>query len=114
MLATWCSSQDEYEGKLAKQYQKLCLAFDLPYMPTIANYREMLSSQGFVIQSCQDWSQHVAKSWDIGVSLTNAYSFIQLLKMAGWRGLRFASQIKLMRDAFHQERVKYGVFLVVK
>lgn len=114
MLATWCSSQDEYEGRLAKKYQKLCSAFDLPYMPTIECYRELLNANHFSIKQALDWSSFVEKSWDIGISLINTYSMIQLLKMSGWRGLRFAKQIKLMRDAFKQNRVRYGVFLAVK
>ena len=114
MLATWCSSRDEYEGAPAKQYQKLCLAFDLPFMPTIDHYRALLTAQQFSIQSSADWSIYVKKSWDVGVTLVSAYSFIQLLKMSGWRGWRFAKQVKLMRDAFHQQRVQYGVFIATK
>jgi tocopherol O-methyltransferase len=114
MLATWCSSCDEYQGKLAKKYQALCSAFDLPYMPTIECYRNFLTAENFTIKSSLDWSLFVKKSWDIGVSLVNAYTFMQLLKMGGWRGWRFAKQIKLMRDAFHQNRVRYGVFLAIK
>jgi tocopherol O-methyltransferase len=114
MLATWCSSQDEYEGYLAKKYRKLCLAFDLPYMPTMAHYRHLIEVNGFTLQSMLDWSKHVEKSWDVGVSLASTYSFLQLFKLAGLRGLRFASQIKMMQEAFHQHRVKYGVFLATK
>jgi tocopherol O-methyltransferase len=114
MLATWCSSHDEYEGNFAKKYQKLCLAFDLPYMPTIECYRNLLTAENFSIKLSLDWSLFVKKSWDVGISLINTYSFMQLLKMGGWRGLRFAKQIKLMRDAFHQNRVRYGVFLAIK
>ena len=114
MLATWCSSHEEYEGRLAKKYQQLCLAFDLPYMPTMDHYCNILTAEHFSIKVSVDWSKFVGKSWDVGVSLVNTYSFLQLLRMSGWRGLRFARQIKLMRDAFHQDRVRYGVFLATK
>lgn len=113
MIATWCASHEEFTGNLAKQYRKLCYAFDVPYMPTIAYYKNLLS-QNFILQKTLDWSMHVKKSWDIGVSLVNAYSFWQLLKLGGLRGLRFAQQIKLMRDAFSKNRIKYGVFVAVK
>ncbi len=114
MLATWCSSCDEYEGKFAQEYQKLCLAFDLPYMPTIEYYRKLFTTQNFLLDFSEDWSKFVKKSWDIGVSLLNAYSFLQLIKMGGWRGFRFAKQVKLMQMAFHQNRVKYGIFVACK
>lgn len=114
MLATWCSDQEKYEGALAKKYKKLCLAFDLPYMPTISAYQTSLEHGGFIVKKVFDWSDYVKKSWDIGISLINAYSFIQVIKMGGWRGFRFAQQVKLMRDAFQQQRVRYGVFVAEK
>ncbi len=114
LLATWCSDRDEYEGQLAKKYKKLCQAFDLPYMPSIERYRVLLEKQNFIVKEICDWSTKVAKSWDIGVSLVSAYSFLKILKIAGWRGFRFAKQIKLMQEAFHQQWVRYGVFLAVK
>ena len=47
MLATWCSDKDEYINEFAKKYQQLCNAFDLPYMPTIKYYHELLNIKGF-------------------------------------------------------------------
>jgi tocopherol O-methyltransferase len=114
MLATWCSDREVYENQYANKYKKLCLAFDLPYMPTIEYYQQQLKECGFKITSSADWSQRVKKSWDVGISLVNAYSLVKILKISGWRGLRFAYQIKMMRDAFKENRVKYGVFLATK
>jgi tocopherol O-methyltransferase len=114
LLATWCSSSEEYQGSEAKQYQKLCHAFDVPYMPTINRYLNLMQQESFTVTSSSDWSRYVGKSWEIGVSLADAYSYFQLLKMAGWRGLRFANQIKLMREAFRTGRVQYGVFTAAK
>lgn len=113
MLATWCSDQEEYEGSLAKKYKKLCLAFDLPYMPTIEYYRLLLGKH-FNIQKVEDWSDAVKKSWDIGISLIHSHSLWRLFKMGGWHGLRFIKQIKSMRNAFKEGRVRYGVFLAKK
>lgn len=111
LLATWCSQREEYMDGLAKDYQKICLAFDLPYMPTMEHYRKLFSTEHFVLDMSADWTHFVSRSWDIGVSLLKNYSLWQLLKIGGWRGLRFAKQIKLMQKAFHQNRIKYGVFL---
>lgn len=114
MLATWCSSHDEYQDVSAQKYKKLCAAFDLPYMPSIEHYRQLVEQEKFKINSYADWTDYVARSWDIGVSLVNAYSFLKLLKMGGWRGWRFAKQIKLMQKGFHENRVRYGVFFATK
>lgn len=114
MLATWCSDQDQYDGKLALQYKKLCKVFDVPYMPTIESYKRLLESAHFKVQHVFDWSSHVEKTWDVGISLLNAYSFLKLFLMVGWRAWIAFDQIKLMRDAFHRGNVRYGVFFAVK
>lgn len=114
MLATWCSDRDEYQGKLALQYKKLCAAFDLPYMPTIDTYQRSLEMSNFEVNQVFDWSSNVKQSWEIGLSLLNAYSFIKLIRMTGWRALSAVKRIQLMRDAFQQGRVRYGVFFATK
>jgi tocopherol O-methyltransferase len=114
MLATWCSSCEEYTGTEARKYQNLCEAFDLPYMPTINHYRTILEKQNFIITETLDWTAQVENSWKIGLSLTKAFSFWQLFKLGGLRGLKMVKQLKFMQQAFHEKRVKYGVFLASK
>ncbi len=114
MLATWCSDREAYENSAARAYQKLCIAFDVPYMPTLQHYEMLLAEQQFTLQSAADWTAYVEKSWNIGLSLANAQSFITLLKLGGLRGLRFVKQLKLMKNAFALGRVRYGVFYATK
>lgn len=114
MLATWCSDQAEYEDLEALQYQKLCMAFDLPYMPTMEHYCNILTLKNFRISNTFDWTNYVRKSWDVGLSLVNTFNFFKLIKMGGLRGLRFARQIKLMHHAFEQNKIRYGVFIATK
>lgn len=114
ILATWCSDSETYEGKQEKQYTKLCHEFDLPYMPTMNYYQNLLTSNKFHVNLTQDWTLFVEQSWDIGLSQLKKYSFFALLKLGGLRGWRFARQVKLMRNAFRDKRIKYGVFLATK
>jgi tocopherol O-methyltransferase len=39
---------------------------------------------------------------------------LQLVKLCGWRGFRFAKQLRLMQAAFNNNMIKYGVFIVRK
>jgi tocopherol O-methyltransferase len=114
MLATWCSGADEYAGLQAKQYRKLCVSLQLPYMPTIDCYAKLLQRQGFVLDQALDWSTNVKETWTVGLASLRTYSFFEIFRMSGWRGLLFARQGKLMQEAFSQHRVRYGVFLARK
>ncbi|HEY1405771.1 MAG TPA: methyltransferase domain-containing protein, partial [Spirochaetota bacterium] len=114
MLATWCSADDEYEGEAAKAYKKLCLAFDLPYMPSGNYYQRILTSSGLKIGKVLDLTRNVEKSWDIGISLASAYSVIRILRKTGLRGLIFSKQLKLMQRAYRDKMLNYMVFICAK
>jgi len=114
VLATWCSSNDEYEGKKARAYEKLCLAFDLPYMPSKSYYQKILKSRQFKVEKMLDLTPNVEKSWDIGISLVSAYSFIKILRTSGMRGLIFTRQLKLMRQAYRDKMINYVVFIATR
>jgi tocopherol O-methyltransferase len=114
MLATWCSNADEYSGVQAKRYRKLCTSLQLPYMPTIDCYAKFLQQQGLVVDKKVDWSRNVHETWAVGLANLRAHSLLQLFKLSGWRGLVFGRQGQLMKDAFDQHRVTYGVFIAHK
>ncbi|MBA2654730.1 MAG: methyltransferase domain-containing protein [Gammaproteobacteria bacterium] len=114
MLATWCSDQEEYSEQLAKRYRKLCIAFDLPYMPTSTHYTELLLAQGFKIHHNLDWSHQVKESWEVGTSLLQALSLLRIIKIGGLRAWRFVNSVSIMRDAFNDGNVKYCVFVAEK
>jgi tocopherol O-methyltransferase len=114
MLATWCSGSDVYDGLEAKKYQKLCAAFQLPYMPTINRYMQLLQRQGFAVTQALDWSSHVKESWDVGLADLKAHSLIKIFKNSGWRGMLFIKNARLMKYGFDEGRVGYGVFVARK
>ena len=113
-LATWCSGKDEYFGKDAEQYYKLCRAFDLPYMPSIGYYRSALKNSDFRLLNTADWSKKVAKSWDQGIALAKKYSILKLILRTGLKGFRFLRDIKLIQRAYRENRMCYGVFIAKK
>ena len=114
MLATWCSNADNYAGHEAKKYKKLCVVFQLPYMPTINRYHHLLQGQGFAICHILNWSSYVSKSWEIGLAGIKLHSLFKMFQLSGWRGLLFIKNAKLMQQGFEEGRIEYGVFVVQK
>ncbi len=115
IIATRCSDRDEYEGREARAYRKVCKAFDLPYMPSPDYYRHTIESSGFHLAAAEDWTSYVQRSWDIGISwVGDAYSFVRIPLTVGLKGLKVTRRIRLMRQAYRKNRVKYGVFLGIK
>ena len=114
MLATWCSSKETFTDRDATKYKKLCEAFDVPYMPTISTYSQMLKDAGFNLPKEANWKPQVEKSWDIGIALAGEKPLWYIFMRTGLRGVKFLKQLRLMRDAYKQDRLDYGVFLAEK
>lgn len=113
MVATWCSDAEQYQGEKAKIYQSLCKSFQLPYMPTIAHYSEIMKKYGNLI-FVEDWSDNVKYSWDFGIQKVKSYSWLNLFKMGGLIGLKFILKLRLMSTAFKNGQLRYGVFVLRK
>jgi tocopherol O-methyltransferase len=113
MLATWCSDQEYYEGKKAKDYLTLCKAFCVPYMPTISYYSYTLEKY-FKILLVQDWSENVKQSWSIGMAKLKNYSLLELLKLCGIKGIFLVKKLSLLQRAFEETKIRYGVFIAEK
>jgi tocopherol O-methyltransferase len=73
-----------------------------------------LRQQGFITKQALDWSANVKETWKVGLASLRNYSFLEIFKMSGWRGLIFGKQAQMMHEAFIQNRVKYGVFSAIK
>lgn len=114
MIATWCSDREEYNGKLARDYIKLCRAFDTPYMPTKEYYKEILLERNFSVEMVLDWSEFVKKSWSVGLNNINNFSWLKLLPYFGFKELYFLSKLKLMRQFFEKGLIRYAVFVAKK
>ena len=63
VMSTWCSSQEEFTGRDAVEYDKFCRTFDTPYMPTIAAYIRWLGELGFEDVRGEDWSKPINRTW---------------------------------------------------
>jgi tocopherol O-methyltransferase len=113
LIATWCSSQEFFEGKEANDYVKLCQTFYLPYCPSIVYYSKILKEQFRAVNS-NDWSIYVKESWSKGLLELKKYSFWQLLKIGGLTGYRFIKNLQLMNKAFMNGQFLYGVFVATK
>lgn len=114
LLATWCSDREEFTGPLARQYSKLCHAFDTPYMPTMHFYTDLLQQQNFRLKFMADWTFAVKNSWGVGLRQLKKYPLAKLIKMGGIKNLQFLLNLRRMHQFFQQELIKYGVFVAKK
>jgi tocopherol O-methyltransferase len=113
LLATWCADREKYSGIAAKHYVSLCKGFDLPYMPTMTYYQQLLEKH-FAVTVMQDWSDNVKNSWEYGINKLKNFSFWKLFTIGGLTGVKLVSKLKLMSCAFKSGQIRYGVFIAIK
>ena len=110
LMTTWCSGQEEFTGRDAREYDKFCRIFDTPYMPTVATYTRWLEELGFEDVRGEDWSKPINRTWTLPGRRGNLKEFLAGMLRANRRFLLYAfKNARVLRAGFESGRVRYGV-----
>jgi hypothetical protein len=83
-------------------------------MPSIEYYRKAIADAGFSLDTAEDWTGHVERSWELGIRKVRTISLLPALFRFGPAAFIFSRQLALMRDGFAAGMVRYGVFVATK
>jgi tocopherol O-methyltransferase len=83
-------------------------------METIDDYESYLVASGLQIVHRQDWSQQVAKSWDLGLDMIRDKSFWALAAKMGKDFVTNLKSFQAMRVGYTSGNFVYGVFVARK
>jgi tocopherol O-methyltransferase len=114
VLATACSAYESFTGAAALDYQQLCTAFHIPYLPSAAHYQKILGEGGFTVRQQLDWTADAANNWDTIVSALKTPLLLETLRSSPMRALQLIHQFRLMRNAYQLKRIQYVVLVAEK
>ncbi|MGD2114899.1 MAG: methyltransferase domain-containing protein [Acidobacteriota bacterium] len=114
LMATWCSGEEEFEDREAREYVRFCKTFDCPYMPTIPAYCDMLREAGFVEVEGRDWSEPINGTWTLPPRVSSLRQVLTGLLKSNLRFMRFMFEVHRLKRGFQSGMVRYGVFTARK
>lgn len=114
LLADWVISPDVSEKDKRKYVDPVLEGMLMPDVASIDNYVDWFNESGYNVMSHEDIANETRKTWDEGISITQAPAIFQLALQLGSDALGLLSAIKGMRKAMDRGLIGYGVVVAEK
>jgi tocopherol O-methyltransferase len=118
IFATWCHRPTTASTPLIRDEEKhledIYRVYCLPYVISLPQYTEIVTACGFKDLRVDDWSTAVAPFWDDTIaSAMTPQAVIGLIK-AGWKTIEAAISLRLMREGFQRDLIRFGLIAATK
>ena len=114
VAATWCSRGYDLTPAEAALLRTIYRDFAAAYVLPLIEYARLCQAVGFTNVRTEDWTACTRRTWEVGsdlaTSLLRRPSYLWRLARRGWHTVRFVRSVPLMRKAYQDGTMRYGVF----
>jgi tocopherol O-methyltransferase len=119
VICAWLSAEHPRPWQVRHLLEPICREGRLPSMGSESDYRRMLEDAGMTVESFQDVSAKVKKTWPVCVGrfikgLATQPSYRRFVLRAGNRDRVFAKTLIRLWAAYETKSMRYGIFTAVK
>jgi tocopherol O-methyltransferase len=111
-ICAWLAGDEPHSAATAEQVQTVCKGFLCPSLGTSAEYQHWMQGAGLELQASHDWSQQVARTWEICERRVHAAGIPWLARLTNNKDMaQFLQHFATIRRAFETGAMKYGCFV---
>jgi tocopherol O-methyltransferase len=115
VVATWCSRDGRPSAQEAALLRRIYRDFAAAYVLPLTAYRALCEAAGFEEIETADWTAQARATWNLSVDIVkpfvrNASYIWRLVREKGADTFRFLNSVPLMKKAYDQGLMHYGVF----
>jgi len=115
VVATWCSRDADLTPQETTLLRRIYRDFAAAYVLPLASYRALCEEAGFEAIETADWTAQARATWNLSVDIVkpfvrNASYIWRLVREKGTDTFRFLNSVPLMKKAYDQGVMHYGVF----
>jgi tocopherol O-methyltransferase len=115
VVATWCSRDSSPTAQETTLLRRIYRDFAAAYVLPLADYRTLCAEAGFTEIESADWTAQARATWNLSVDIVkpfvrNASYIWRLVREKGADTFRFLNSVPLMKKAYDQGLMHYGVF----
>jgi len=115
VVATWCSRDAALTPQETTLLRRIYRDFAAAYVLPLDAYRTLCGEAGFEAIDTADWTEQARATWNLSVDIVKPFvrnaSFIwRLVREKGTDTFRFLNSVPLMKRAYDQGLMHYGVF----
>lgn len=112
-ICAWLAG-DDLDDARSWQVHDVCEGFFCPSLGTTQDYVDWIEASGLVVTSVQDWTDHVAQTWEICQRRVARSHVRGLARMLHRDSAMFLDRFGTIVDAYRSGAMKYGCFVAKK
>lgn len=114
-LCAWLAGSDIQADAIRRQLVlDVCEGFFCPSLGTRADYVDWLSHAGFVVETNQDWTRHVMRTWEICRDRVRRSGVRWLARWIDRDTVLFLDRFETILQAYQTGAMEYGCFVARK
>lgn len=115
IVATWCARDDQLDPADVRLLHRIYRDFAVSHVLPLAEYERLCGTAGFTDVATTDWTPRVTDTWKLSTDIVKPVvrdpSYVwKLVRAKGVDIFRFLNSVPLMRHAYDNGLMRYGVF----
>lgn len=112
-ICAWLANTDLTSSQ-SQQIEDVCEGFFCPSLGTSDDYIAWLRAAGLEMERCHDWSERVAKTWEICLDRVRRSHMPRLAPLFGANMVMFVDRFETILNAYRTRAMRYGCFIARK
>ena len=113
-ICAWLAGDGPLDDAQRQQVYDVCEGFFCPSLGTMDDYADWMRSAGLVVTSCEDWTQRVARTWEICRDRVRRSRVRWLARLIDRDTVMFLDRFETILNAYRSGAMQYGCFIANK
>lgn len=113
-ICAWLAGEQLDSAEQHQQVVDVCEGFFCPSLGTAGDYLDWMQAAGLRISGWQDWTQRVARTWDICERRVRFTGVRWLARLIDQDTVMFLDRFRTLRNAYESGAMRYGCFVAEK
>lgn len=113
-ICAWLAGSDLADEAKREQVWQVCEGFFCPSLATSAEYVGWMESAGLTMTSVLDWTQQVARTWEICRDRVHKSGIRKLARVIDRDTVMFLDRFEVLLNAYRSGAMEYGCFVARK
>jgi tocopherol O-methyltransferase len=110
-ICAWLAGDDLRTQAAREQVYRVCEGFYCPSLGTRGDYQRWIREAGLVLDSSYDWTDRVARTWEICARRIRWTGTRWLAPLLDRTAGKFLARFETIREAYRNGAMRYGCFI---
>jgi tocopherol O-methyltransferase len=113
-ICAWLAGDSLTDDAQVQQVYDVCEGFFCPSLGSMNDYVSWMEAAGLVMTSCEDWTERVARTWEICRDRVRRSRVRWLARLIDRETVMFLDRFDTILNAYRSGAMKYGCFVGAK